>query len=397
MLLFLFPYKFTGSFYQRHQISYLNKNLNSRIEVHDLSNVINKEWNKAFVNRRHKFARVFNSAIEWNNYMKKLKKKEKEIYVVNLLDFNSFNSFLIHLYIKKLNLKVLQYCSPEVCIRKNIKNNSYLNYIKVFFNLFFYNPSRFFFLIKTTILNKLIHLIKFNQLYVFYTGKKKFLKKNLSFKKKKLIKFNSHDYSNYLLHKKNTLKKKKYIIFLDAPTPYFVGDKQLFKIKINYNIKKWYEDLNNFLTQIEIEFNSKVIIIPHPRVIELKNPYYDKKFEVRRDLDSTSKLIPNSQFVIAISCTMAVSYCVLNYKKILFVYNDQIKHQNPKMMSNLIHMAKILKANLFNLNSKIKKNILLNSINKSVYDKYKFDYLVSKNLINNTNIDIFNNFLKKNK
>ena len=53
MLLFLFPYKFTDSFNQRHQIDILKKKLNTKIEIHDLSNILNKEWNKAFLNKRH--------------------------------------------------------------------------------------------------------------------------------------------------------------------------------------------------------------------------------------------------------------------------------------------------------------------------------------------------------
>ena len=225
------------------------------------------------------------------------------------------------------------------------------------------------------------------------------VKKNLSnhlwiLRKKKFIRFNSQDYSNYLLHKNQTNKKKGYILFLDAPTPYFKGDKQLFKHKINYNIKNWYKDLNNFLKIIEKKYNSKVIIIPHPRVMQFKNPYYDKSFVVRKDIGATSKLIPNSKFVVAISCTMAVSFCVLNYKKILLIFNNQLKLQNPNMMSNLIYMSKVLNTNLFNINNDIKKNEdLLFTVNKKVYDEYSYNYLTSKKLKNMLNVDIFNQSL----
>ncbi len=130
--------------------------------------------------------------------------------------------------------------------------------------------------------------------------------------------------------------------------------------------------------------------------MKFKNPYYDKKFEVRTDIGATSKLVPNSKFVIAISSTMAVSYCVLNYKKILLIFNNQLKLRNPSMMSNLIFMAKVLKVNLFNINNNLKTKNLLFSLNKKVYDKYKLNYLTSKKVKNKMNVDIFNeNFASK--
>jgi len=390
MLLFLFPYKFTESFYYRHQIDVLKKRLKTKVEIHDLSNILNKKWNRAFLNKSHKAAKVFNSVNEWNYYFYKMLKREKKIYVINLLDINSFNSILIHLTLNKSKVKVLQFCSPEVCVEANTKKTVFLEKIKKSLKLFFFNPSRLFFLMKANIYNKIVNFLKYDDLYIFYTGKKKYIKPHLNSKKKKYINFNSQDYSSYLFDKKKSYTKKNYILFLDAPTPYFMGDKHLFKYKIKYNTKKWYDDLNIFLKNIEKKFNSKIIIIPHPRVMKFKNPYYDKRFEVRTDIGATSKLVPNSKFVIAISCTMAVSYCVLNYKKILLIFNDQIRSKNPSMMSNLIYMSKVLKVNLFNINNDFKKEKLLFSLNRKIYDKYKFNYLTSKKVKDEMNVDIFN-------
>ena len=47
MLLFLFPYKFTESFYKRHQIDILQKKFNEKMEIHDLSNILNKKSNSS--------------------------------------------------------------------------------------------------------------------------------------------------------------------------------------------------------------------------------------------------------------------------------------------------------------------------------------------------------------
>ena len=392
MLLFLFPYKFTESFYKRHQIDILQKKFNEKMEIHDLSNILNKKWNRAFLNKSHKAAKIFNSVKEWNLYFERILKKEKKIYVINLLDVNSFNSILIHSILKKSKVKIVQFCSPEVCVEANSRKILLISKIKKSLKLFFFNPSRLLFLLKAYIYNKIVNILKYDDLYVFYAGKKKFIKPHLNSKKKIYINFNSQDYSNYLFDKKKPNKRKNYILFLDAPTPYFMGDKHLFKYKIKYDTKKWYDDLNIFLKKIEKRFNSKVIIIPHPRVMKFKNPYYDKKFEVRTDLGATSKLVPNSKFVIAISSTMAVSYCVLNYKKILLIFNNQLKLRNPSMMSNLTFMAKVLKVNLFNINNNFKSKNLLFSLNKKVYDKYKLNYLTSKKVKDKMNVDIFNEY-----
>ena len=121
MLLFLFPYKFTDSFYHRHQIGILKKKLNTKIEIHDLSNILNKDWNKAFINKRHKIAKVFENINDWEIYLKKLLLKKRKIFVVNLLDTNSFNSVRVHKFLNKPEIKILQFCSPEVCIKKKRK------------------------------------------------------------------------------------------------------------------------------------------------------------------------------------------------------------------------------------------------------------------------------------
>ena len=41
-------------------------------------------------------------------------------------------------------------------------------------------------------------------------------------------------------------------------------------IEINYNLQKWYNDLNDFLLKAEKVFNCKIIIIPHPKVKNIK-------------------------------------------------------------------------------------------------------------------------------
>ena len=75
MFLYLFPYKFTESFYKKHQIDILQKRLKTKVEIHDLSNILNKKWNRAFLEKGHKAAKVFNSIKEWKTYFYNIQKK----------------------------------------------------------------------------------------------------------------------------------------------------------------------------------------------------------------------------------------------------------------------------------------------------------------------------------
>ena len=59
----------------------------------------------------------------------------------------------------------------------------------------------------------------------------------------------------------------------------FFSDRMLFGSKINHDIKKWYNDLNNYLSFIEKKFNLKIIIIPHPKARKIVNPFYNRKFK----------------------------------------------------------------------------------------------------------------------
>ncbi len=240
--------------------------------------------------------------------------------------------------------------------------------------------------------------MKLEELTVLYSGKKKDILPHLNARKINYQSFHSSDYSNHLLLNLNGKKKKlkkNFIVFLDTTTPYFTGDKALFKYKINYEQVSWYEDLNNFLKLTEKHFKSNIIIIPHPRVRHLKNPYYKKRFEVRKDIDASNKFIKDCKFVLAISPSTAVSYCVINYKPITLIYNDQIIKNNPTMLNEMKFMSKVLKTGLININNGFDKKKFSTTIDKKIYDKYKYDYLTSKKISEKMNHEIINDILLK--
>jgi len=400
MLLLLLPNKFTEYFYKRYDLDALENKLRTKIEIHDLSNIVNPSWGKVYKGKRNKKAKVFNSISEWKSCFNKISQKEKNLVVYSHIDIHKLNSIIIHYIIFKSKVKVLQSRSLEACLCKtNLQKKVNLKFIVKIIKLTFTNISKILFYFKTKFFSKVVLLLKFKELFILYTGKKKYISPHvlypLNAEKTTYIKNHSLDYSKFLLNKKKINKKnnlRKHVVFLDSATPYFIGDKELFKHKLNYEPSIWYRNLNVFLKKIEQSFNTKVIIIPHPKVRIAYNPHYDKHFEVCSDVNGTCKLIPKSKFIIAISATTAVSYCVANYKPIVLTYNEQLKKKNPNMLIEMKYMSKVLNTSLINMDKTFNKDKLIKPINKKIYDKYKYEYLTSKEINNKTNCDILNSY-----
>ncbi len=395
MLIVLLPDKFTKFVDYKYQIKYLKNNLKTKVEVNDLFSVVNKDWEKAFPGKRYGKIKIFNNFFQWKKYFKEKIKNVKNIKVINLLSLDSYTSLLIHYELYKSRIKIIQLKSPEVAVENKSYRYGIHQKIKKFFHLFFTNFKRLIKFIKSKIIQRLALFLKMDELIILYSGNKKKILPHLNAKKIKFLSVHSSDYSNHLLlhSRKTKFTKKNFIVFLDTTTPYFTGDKMLFGYKINYNTEIWYKDLNSFLQKIEREFKSRVIIIPHPRVRHFKNPYYLKRFEVRKDIDASNKLIAFSKFLIALSPSTAVSYCVINKKPINLIYNNQIIKNNPTMLDEMRFMSKVLKTGLININKKFSKNNFSLSVDDKLYQRYKFNYLTSKNITGKLNHEIINSIL----
>jgi hypothetical protein len=393
MLLILFPYKLTKSIFNGFQFNDLINNVKTKIELQDLSKIINPKWRKNYLEKKHRNAIEFDSICKWKKDLLKKINEEKKIYILSMLDVNSLKSIYIHYILKKLKVEIIQYNSPEVFFPKK-KNIFILTLFKALF-LFFKNPSRLFFALKRTIYWKLVLLIEYDKLSVLYSGSQKNFN-NYNAKKKKFINFNSSDYSYYLNFKKiNNNNKNKKIIFLDSNAP-FISDSRLFGFKIKYDVVEWYESLNYFLKKVEKIFNREVVIILHPRARNSFNQLYDKNFDVLRDEDATIRSIKNSKFVMAISATTAVSFCVIYNKPINFIFNNQMKNQNPIALTSIKEISSFLKTKFINLNNDICKNDFNLKIDRKVYQDYKFKFLTSKETLKKRNYKILNeNFFNK--
>ena len=387
MLIILFPQKFISSFYKNYHVDDLKKKLKEKIEVHDLSIIISPKLNNTYKGSINKSVKIFRDIKEWERYLNKKIKKEKKIYIMNCINLENFKSFYIYYLLSKYKLSIIEMNSAETlqCIFSKTLRQKIIN----FFKYLIFHHKFFLFRTKQFIFKKLVKCLKFNEIYVTqcgYDGRKNTFSL-LSSSKIKFLDYNSSDYINFLTNKRK-VKSKNYAVFLDCRSPAFIGDKSLFGLNIIYDKKKWYSDLNNFLKKVEKQENLKIIIIPHPSVRELKNIYYDKNFQISNDKDATNRLVPACKFVLAISATTAVSYCVLYNKPITFIYNNQLVKENLWQYKELKSYSRALSSKMININ-KDTDIIELNSVvNKKSYIKWKYNFITSKKTEKISNIEI---------
>ena len=132
------------------------------------------------------------------------------------------------------------------------------------------------------------------------------------------------------------------------------------------------------------------MIIPHPSVREFKNTYYDKSLRVVNDEDAANKLISGCKFVLSISPTTAVNYCVLYNKPITFIYNDQMAKENIWQFKELKLYSDTLSSKMINLNENSSIIVINLSVNKKKYLKWKYDFTTSKKTEKISNVEILN-------
>ena len=372
MLIILFPYKFINFFYQKYQIKQLKEKFKNKIEIHDLSYIVSPNFNKAYKGKVNKEVKIFKKVKDWENYIKNKTKKEKNIFIKNFILPNSFKTIYINYLISKLKFNIIETNSGETfqwVQSKNLKEK-----INNFFKLLIFEFPYLLYSIKYYLFKKFLKILKFNRVFVTQCGfdGKKTIKPYFSNANEiKFIDYNSSDYENF---KKNkiTNKKKNFIVFLDGKTPAFAGDKTLFGKKINYDKISWYSDLNYFLKLVEKQFRSKVIIIPHPTVREFENIYYNKSFYVTKEGDATNKLISRCKFVLSITPTTAVSYCILYNKPITFIFNNQIIKKNYWAYKEMKELSKMLDVKIININDAFNNKDIRSSINAKKYKFYKY-------------------------
>ena len=71
MLIILFPYKFSNFFFKKYQINELIKKFKKNFEIHDISNIIAKNFHNELKRKNHKAIQVFDNINEWKTHIQK--------------------------------------------------------------------------------------------------------------------------------------------------------------------------------------------------------------------------------------------------------------------------------------------------------------------------------------
>lgn len=398
-LLILFPYPFTEFNYYKFEFSKLKKKYNKQVIIHDLSGVvISKKFQKEWKTKIEKKTVKFYSILDW---IKKFKILESDkLLIINFIKPINFNSFLINF--------IINFSKNNIAIYSPIDLFSSIKPFKKNFNFFFtraiqhkLNFKVYLFSLKNLFYNYILKISRKGKKIILSNNFDKLLLKNDEKNTSIKIDFNTYDYSNCIVYKKKKFFKKKYILYIDNGAPYFSGDAYL-KGETSYlgDIKKQYDDLNNFFDKIKNLFNAKIIIIPHPKYksysskIKSLNPYFNYR-EVNNKYESLAELSNNCLFFINKHST-AISYPIFFNKPVIHIYSSKYNYEREEWQS-LQDLAKSVGHKPIDILNFKKEEIFKSlKINKSKYRKFKYDYLTpkKKNLVNVPNYKILNNLLE---
>lgn len=386
--------KFLDFHYNLFEIKHLKKYY--KVDTHDLSAVFNKNShsNYGYLKQKKKITKFY-SFSDWYNEILRQKKKFKGkiflIYTGNPLNF-SFLKFYLLILIKKIPIGFLvQNSFPRLDIYKKYSKLENLIYkIHRVIN----RRNHVIYDFKVRLINRFINIISqfFYPKFIFTTGKINLDDLKKKYNRSKIISLNSWDASKTFFKSKNKkFTNRKYGVYLTPFSLKSASDSNFYKYKKLEDSKKVFHQVNKGLQKIEKSLNYKVLIGLHPRSEEMRRfkllnnrPAY--KFK-------TLEIVKNSQFVIT-HMSVAVSYAILYYKPLLFIYTDEHK-------KNLYYMRYQQEmANFFSCQSSHIDNInnfkFANKVTKKIkkrYDHFKDNYLLSSQFNKIPNYKILKKFV----
>jgi hypothetical protein len=219
---------------------------------------------------------------------------------------------------------------------------------------------------------------------IFYTtGKVTTIKNNFALK---MVPINIIDFDHFKRVGLNVdrLVKERYAVYLDTYMPHHNDHAILGRGAVKEEI--YYAAMNNFFKLLEKKFDVKVIIAAHPTARYKVSPF--KGREIYRLL--TAELVKDSEFVIS-DVSTSTSYAVLNQKRLIFIYtNEMISLYKETMIKSIHAMSTYLDSPVYNI-SKIDKEsqVSIKDVNKTSYENYKYNFLTSPQSENTTSQEIF--------
>lgn len=189
------------------------------------------------------------------------------------------------------------------------------------------------------------------------------------------IPINTIDYDRFLSAQdfcSSPLKNLKYATFLDINLPFQTD--LLLNNNRSVNSEKYYASLNRFFDEIEKLYSLEVIIAAHP-----KSNYDGSEFNGRKIIyNKTAEIVRFSELVLSHHST-AITYAILYYKKIIFIYTDDMLQKSRHTdVGYIVQLANYLDCLVVNINQHDDyKSIDVNQVNKRAYSKFKYNYLAT--------------------
>ena len=148
----------------------------------------------------------------------------------------------------------------------------------------------------------------------------------------------------------------------------------------------YFFSLNRFFKIFEQEYEIKVVIAAHPKADYGNNTFEGR--EIYRGL--TPELVKDADFVISHHST-SLGYAVLNCKPIIFVYTDEMKRLYKETAVSWMHdFANYLGVSIYNIDQLTQGNqIAFGGINLERYNRYKYNYITTKESEHTNMQDIF--------
>jgi hypothetical protein len=397
-IIILYPFKIRNFDLDRYEIQQL-KNF-SYLEIHEFSHLLYPYFVNSHQSNYVKNKNIipFFSVNSWKEQIFILRKKYKKILIFNFLINDNFLTLKIYSFLKKLKIKRMDILNPGLPYYSFEKKifSLWENYFYKLKNLFFryqYVKQNSKILIKKFILNLLIKSFDyFKSDFILKAGKKYLNMNNNSFTS--VINGVSYDYSRYL--RKSKLKKNinslNYAVFLAAPGPNNPNDSLFWKTKMAGKSVDYYNSLNNFLSDLERIFKTKIVIALHPKspprkkIKELGSRYsYSNK---------TLELVKNSRFVINFAST-GISYALLFKKPIFFIYTETQRKKNPGEVKYGEFLHRLVGGKLINIDRYSEKNLSkIDPINVNKYKEFIKNYMSFKTN-NKPNYKIISELIKK--
>ena len=364
-------------------IDYFIQN-NLDVEFWDIVGIVRGEIQE-FASIHPSYLKKLTSISEYESMIfENIQNNENAIYIM-LISYSVRFSKIFKI-LSKYNCKMVSIEQGMLPTYSSTINKKILNHLK--------HPLRFFNILFNRIISNLYIKSKVVDKYtVIFAAGNYYLKQKLN--TDLVIPINLCDYDMFLKYKTNSkndrLVDEKYAVFLDVNLP-FQTDLEILNMP-NISSDIYLFEINNFFDQIEAKHNIKIIIAAHPT-----SNYSQHDFKHRQIVRlNTATLVRDSEFVVTHHST-SLSYAVLNYKPIIFIYtNEMFNVYKENVIKDINAQSRYLKQLVFNISKLVDINDLkFGQVDKVKYDKYKYEFLTSIESENKLTKDIMlNYFLNK--